>query len=145
MPGACHMNSRLIFIPMLGQVALTFIMMLFMAYKRFSAGFAGRLARGAYKVGESPDVPSDVRLPGRNFVNLFEMPVLFYVLCLALYMTRNVSETLLALAWIYVALRVVHSLIHVTYNKIMHRFFVYALSSFLLLTMWIMFAIELYR
>ncbi len=139
------MKPELIFVPLMVLVALTFIMMLFMAYKRFSAGFAGRLARGAYKVGESPDVPSDVRLPGRNFVNLFEMPVLFYVLCLALYMTHNVSETPLVLAWIYVALRIVHSLIHVTYNKIMHRFFVYALSSFLLLGMWVMFAIELYR
>ncbi len=139
------MKPELIFVPLMVLVALTFIMMLFMAYKRFSAGFAGRLARGAYKVGESPDVPSDVRLPGRNFVNLFEMPVLFYVLCLALYMTHNVSETPLVLAWIYVALRIVHSLIHVTYNKIMHRFFVYALSSFLLLGMWIVFAVALYR
>lgn len=139
------MKPEAIFSPMMGLVAWTFVIMLLMAYKRWSAGFAGRLKRGEYKVGESPDVPSDVRLPGRNFVNLFEMPVLFYVLCLALYMTHNVSETLLALAWIYVALRVVHSLIHVTYNKIMHRFFVYALSSFLLLAMWIIFAIELYR
>ena len=39
------MNSRLIFIPMLGQVALTFIMMLFMAYKRFSAGLDRKSTR----------------------------------------------------------------------------------------------------
>jgi len=139
------MQPESIFSPMLALVAWTFVIMLLMAYKRWSAGFAGRLKRGEFKVGESQDVPNDVRLPGRNFVNLFEMPVLFYVLCLALYMTHNVSKTLLVLAWVYVALRIVHSLIHVTYNKIMHRFFVYALSSFLLLAMWIMFAIELYR
>ncbi len=139
------MKPVLIFAPLMALVAWSFAIMLFMAYKRWSAGFAGRLKRGEYKVGESAEVPADVRLPGRNFRNLFEMPVLFYVLCLALYMTHNVSEAPLVLAWIYVALRIVHSLIHVTYNKIMHRFFVYALSSFLLLAMWIMFAIELYR
>jgi len=139
------MHPETIFGPVIGLALWTFAIMLFMAYKRFSAGFAGRLKPGAFKVGESADVPSDVRLAGRNFVNLFEMPVLFYVLCLALYMTHNVSETLLILAWIYVALRVLHSLIHVTYNKVMHRFFVYALSSFLLFGMWIMFAVELYH
>ncbi|MGH8402087.1 MAG: MAPEG family protein, partial [Gammaproteobacteria bacterium] len=61
------------------------------------------------------------------------------------YMTHTVSETLSVLAWIYVALRIVHSLIHVTYNKIIHRFSVYATSSFLLLAMWIIFAVKLYR
>ncbi len=76
-----------------------------------------------------------MRLPGRNFVNLFEMPVLFYVLCLASYVMHNVSEALLVLAWIYVVFRIVHSLIHVTYNKIIHRFSIYATSRFLLLAM----------
>ncbi|MGH8414880.1 MAG: MAPEG family protein [Gammaproteobacteria bacterium] len=139
------MKPESIFLPMMGLVTWTFVIMLLMSYKRWSAGFAGRIKRGEYKVGESTEVPADVRLPGRNFINLFEMPVLFYVLCLAAYMTHTVSETLLVLAWIYLALRIVHSLIHVTYNKIMHRFPVYAASFFVLLAMWIMFAVELYR
>ncbi|MGH8401925.1 MAG: MAPEG family protein [Gammaproteobacteria bacterium] len=139
------MKSEWIFVPMMALVAWTFIIMLLMAYKRWTAGFAGRIKRGEYKVGESTEAPTDVRLPGRNFVNLFEMPVLFYVLCLAAYMTHTVSGTLLVLAWIYLALRIVHSLVHVTYNKIIHRFSVYASSSFLLLAMWIIFAVKLYR
>ncbi len=139
------MKSEWIFVPMMALVAWTFLIMLLMAYKRWTAGFAGRIKRGEYKVGESTEVPTDVRLPGRNFVNLFEMPVLFYVLCLAAYMTHTVSGTLLVLAWIYLALRIVHSLVHVTYNKIIHRFSVYASSSFLLLAMWIIFAVKLYR
>jgi hypothetical protein len=138
------MTQKLIFFPMLVLVALTFAIMLLMAYRRWSAGFAGRLKRGEFKVGESADVPVDVRLPGRNFINLFEMPVLFYVLCLALYVTHSVTHALLVLAWIYVALRIVHSLIHVSYNKIMHRFSIYAISSSVLFAMWIIFAIRLF-
>ncbi|MGA9854091.1 MAG: MAPEG family protein [Gammaproteobacteria bacterium] len=139
------MRSESIFIPMMALVAWTFIIMLYMAYKRWSAGFAGRLKRGEFKVGESTDVPVDVRLAGRNFTNLFEMPLLLYVLSLALYVTHNVTQAILVLVWIFVALRVVHSLIHVTYNKIMHRFPIYAASSIVLLAMWVMFALDLYR
>lgn len=127
---------------MLALVFWTFVIMLFMAYKRISSGFTGRLKPGAFKVGESPEVPMDVRLANRNFVNLFEMPVLFYALCIALYVTRDVTEASLALAWIYVVLRVGHSLIHVTYNKIMHRFAFYAVSNLILLAMWILFAVN---
>ena len=139
------MQTESIFMPMVALVTWTFIIMLYMAYKRWSAGFAGRLKRGEFKVGESTDVPVDVRLAGRNFSNLFEMPVLFYVLCLAVYMAHNVTESLVAMAWMYVALRVMHSLIHGTYNKILHRFSVYALSNFLLLAMWVMFALDVNR
>jgi hypothetical protein len=139
------MKPEAIFLPMMALVAWTFIIMLYLAYKRWGAGFAGRLKRGEYKVGESVDAPVDVRLAGRNFSNLFEMPVLFYVLCLTLYVTHNVTQALMVLAWIYVALRIVHTLIHVTYNKIIHRFSVYAISCFLLLAMWIMFALHVHR
>ncbi len=139
------MNPKTIFEPMMALVAWTFIIMLYMAYKRWGAGFAGRLKPGEFKVGESADVPFDVRLAGRNFSNLFEVPVLFYVLCLCLFVTRTVSMDFLVMAWVYVALRVVHSLIHVTYNRIFHRFSVYAVSCFLLLATWIMFAMTLYQ
>lgn len=60
-------------------------------------------------------------------------------------MTRDVTGSLVAMAWIYVAMRVLHSLIHVTYNKILHRFSIFALSNLLLLAMWIMFALDEYR
>lgn len=138
------MKPESIFSPMMALAAWTFVIMLYMAYKRWSAGFAGRLKPGEYKLGESVDVPRDVRLAGRNFSNLFEVPVLFYVLCLASYVTHGASQCILVLAWIFVALRIVHSLIHVTYNRIIHRFSVYALSSFVLLAMWVVFAVQLH-
>jgi hypothetical protein len=71
-----------------------------------------------------------------NFRNLFEVPVLFYALCIVLVLTGGSTPRYLAAAWVYVALRALHSLIHVTYNRVMHRFTVYVASTLLLFGMW---------
>jgi hypothetical protein len=78
-----------------------------------------------------------------NFRNLFEVPVLFYVLCVALYVTHRESLMLLDLCWVYVVLRAVHSVIHCTYNNVMHRFLVYVASTVLLFGLWAWFGIQL--
>jgi hypothetical protein len=75
-----------------------------------------------------------------NFRNLFEVPVLFYVLCVALVLNGGSTPGFVRAAWAYVALRTVHSLIHVTYNRVTHRFLVYVASTLLLLGMWAAFA-----
>lgn len=71
-----------------------------------------------------------------NFRNLFEVPVLFYVLCIALVVNGGSTPGFVTAAWAYVALRSLHSLIHVTYNRVMHRFLVYVASTLLLFAMW---------
>lgn len=71
-----------------------------------------------------------------NFRNLFEVPVLFYLLCVALVLNGGSTPGFVSAAWAYVALRLVHSLIHVTYNRVVHRFLVYVASTLLLFGMW---------
>lgn len=71
-----------------------------------------------------------------NFRNLFEVPVLFYVLCIAIAVNGASTSGFVAAAWAYVGLRALHSLIHVSYNRVMHRFLVYAASTVLLFGMW---------
>lgn len=71
-----------------------------------------------------------------NFRNLFEVPVLFYVLCIALVLNGGSTPGFVTAAWAYVVLRSLHSLIHVTYNRVMHRFLVYVASTLLLFAMW---------
>jgi hypothetical protein len=71
-----------------------------------------------------------------NFRNLFEVPVLFYLLCVALVQNGGSTPGFVAAAWGYVALRALHSLIHVTYNRVVHRFLVYVASTLLLFGMW---------
>ena len=78
-----------------------------------------------------------------NFRNLFEVPVLFYVLCAALALTGGSTPGFVAGAWAYVALRALHSLIHVNYNRVVHRFLVYVASTLLLFGMWILFVVRI--
>lgn len=78
-----------------------------------------------------------------NFQNLFEVPVLFYVLCALLLATHSVSTFLVVGAWVFVILRGLHSLVHCTYNQVMHRFILYLLSTLVLFAMWGVFAIRL--
>ena len=72
-----------------------------------------------------------------NFQNQFEMPVLFYT-AIILAITLLLQDVLLsALAWTYVSLRVLHSAVHVSYNNVMHRFYLFACSAFVLLLLWV--------
>jgi hypothetical protein len=64
-----------------------------------------------------------------NFSNLFEVPVLFYALVLATIASGIADPALLVLAWAFVGLRALHSAIQCSYNRVMHRFTVYALGT----------------
>lgn len=78
-----------------------------------------------------------------NFNNLLQMPVLFYVLCLAVQVTAPAADGFLYAAWLYVALRAAHSLIQVTYNRVLHRFYVWTAGNVLLFGLWVWFAVGL--
>jgi hypothetical protein len=75
-----------------------------------------------------------------HFMNLFELPVLFYVLCLALYGTEQVDGVYLGLAWAFVVLRVLHSAIQLFYNRVMDRFLAYFAGGLVLLVAILRFA-----
>ncbi|WP_146909625.1 MAPEG family protein [Arenimonas daejeonensis] len=68
-----------------------------------------------------------------NFINLFEVPVLFYVLVLGTMQVGLADDGFIGLAWAFVGLRVLHSLIQCSYNRVMHRFAVYSLATGVLL------------
>ena len=74
-------------------------------------------------------------MPNRAFMNLVEVPPLFYVLCVVFFVTGKVGAVALGLAWLYVALRVAHSLIFLGYNHVVHRFAVFAISNFVVVAM----------
>jgi hypothetical protein len=78
-----------------------------------------------------------------HFRNLFEVPVLFYVLCGYLAITRFTSLVLLACAWGFVALRMLHTYIHLTSNTVIRRFQAFVASSIVLYVMWGIFLVKL--
>ncbi|MFL5298234.1 MAG: MAPEG family protein [Phenylobacterium sp.] len=136
------LNQASIFAPMGALAFLTMGVLLLVPFRRFRAAFAGQVQRDDFKYGESSRVPGEVSIPNRNMMNLLEMPVLFYVGGLMYFVAGRVDQTVLAVAWTYVALRAVHSLIHLTYNNVFHRLIAYALSNFVLLAFWGLFFLK---
>ena len=132
-----------IFYPVAALVALTFAVALLIPYARFRAAFRGQVKAKDFRYGESANVPGVVSLPNRNLMNLLELPILFYVVCIALYVTRTADDAAIVLAWLYVALRGAHSVVHLSYNNVFHRLAVYAASNVVLLVLWVRFLVAL--
>ncbi len=130
------MTNPTIFLPALAMVALTFVVLGVMFSRRVAQMKRDRIH--PQKVSTSTQASAlytDVA-PADNFRNLFETPVLFYLALLVAALTAQVTPLVLGLAWTYVAARVVHSAIHCSYNKVMHRFRAFALSMLVLLVLW---------
>ena|SRR5665213_1794852 len=139
------MQQSLIFAPMGVLGFLTFAVLGLIPIRRFAASRAGQVKAQDFEFGESAQVPGHVAIPNRNYMNLLELPSLFYAGCLMFYVTGKVDAVVLTVAWTYVALRIVHSAIHLTYNNVMHRLIPFATSNFVLLAFWILFFVKLGR
>jgi len=122
--------------PAFALVALTLAVVLRLARQRFAAARAGRVDPRYYKVFKGEGEPEDVAATARNLNNLYEMPTLFYAGIAIAFAAGRGGTLLLALAWAYVALRYLHSAIHLTSNKVIWRFRVFAASLFVLLAFW---------
>ena len=133
-------EQQQIFGPMIAQAALTFAVLLMLPVARFRAVKAGKATPADFRVGESARVPPEAAVFNRNYANLFESPVLFFVVCLALHVTGGVDRTALTLAWAFVGFRVLHSAVHLTYNNVMHRLALFVLSVSALAALWVWFA-----
>jgi hypothetical protein len=130
-------DPRQILFPMAALAVLTFLVLLLIPYARFKAAFNRQVTVKDFRYGESANVPGKVSIPNRNLINLLEVPVLFYVACLTLFVTRSADHNFVYLAWAYVALRALHSLVHLTYNNVIHRLSVYAASNIVLVIIWV--------
>lgn len=124
-------------------MALTFAVAVRMYFARVGAARAGRVKVRDFRLGESAAVPPEVALPNRNFMNLLEVPVLFYVACIILYVLNAADALALVLAWLYVALRAAHSLVHLTTNNVIHRLAAFAASNVVLLGLWVLLVVRL--
>jgi hypothetical protein len=136
------MNNPAILYPVFALALWTSLVLLLIPIARIRAARRREIVANDFKYGESPSVPPHVSIPNRNYMNLLELPVLFYVVCLLIYVTGVTSATMVSAAWAYVALRVVHSAIHLTYNHVIHRLGAFALSNGVLVVLWMLAAVQ---
>jgi len=136
------MNHVVILQPVFALAMLTGLVLLLIPLVRIRAVQLRQIGLNDFKLGESAKVPQQVSIPNRNYMNLLELPLLFYVVCLLIYVTGSTTATMVQVAWTYVALRVVHSAIHLSYNHVFHRFMAFALSNVVLLLLWMLAAAQ---
>lgn len=132
--------------PVATLMLLTFLVWLLMLGRRLRYLAANRIHPQRVATLEQVNslLPEPVNRPSNNLKNLFELPVLFYVACLALLALQQVDATYLALAWSFVALRAVHSAIQCSVNIVRLRFVAYLLSSMVLWLMIGRFALQVF-
>ena len=131
------MQSLALIYPMAAMVLLTFIVMYTMLVMRVKAVRTRKISPRYFKLYRDADIPDKVLAISHNFTNLFELPILFYIVCIVAIMLEQSMDYFVVHAWIFVVLRYTHTLIHTTYNHILHRLYAFALSGFVLLSMWV--------
>ncbi|BCG89012.1 MULTISPECIES: MAPEG family protein [unclassified Mesorhizobium] len=135
------MNQTAIFWPVLAHVLLIYIVYGVLGRRRYGAVKSGEAKVGQYKV-RSTEPASSVTVAA-NLSNQFELPVLFYVLCLTLHVTNGVNYLTLALMWIFVASRCFHAWVHLTSNNLLLRSRSFSFGAVIILLGWIWFALHL--
>jgi len=138
------MQKSVILFPIFTLALWTFLVLLQIAIVRFRSVLRQEISADDFKYGESSAVPTYVSIPNRNYMNLLELPISFYVVCLLIYVTGITSLMMVTVAWSYVGLRIVHSLIHLSYNHIGHRLIAFIASNFVLIVLWILAAVEVF-
>ena len=122
---------------MAAMVLLTFIVGTVAIKRRFASVKSGNIDAKYFKLMAGEQVPDDVAKSTRNFNNLFEVPLLFYIAATLHVVLALNSITGLIFAWLFVSFRFWHSYIHLTYNKLVHRMTIYWLGLLCVLVMWI--------
>ncbi|MFZ5756518.1 MAG: MAPEG family protein [Pseudomonadota bacterium] len=130
-------DQTAIFQPFVALMLLTLAVWTFMYIRRLGYMFRHNIdpQRATTPDKLTAALSEQVQYPAYNLRNLSELPILFYALCLALFALNRVDMLYLELAWAFVALRGLHSIVHCTFNRVKVRFAFYLLSSLVLWTM----------
>ena len=129
--------------PAFAMVAITFVVWWRMFFTRVAQMKRERIHPQAVATSAQATAKLTDSRAADNFRNLFELPVLFYAALLVAAVTGQVGPVSLALAWIFVVLRIAHSAIQCSYNKVMHRFYAYVAGGMVLFALWAWLGLQL--
>ncbi len=123
--------------PVLALIIWTLVMMLVMYKRRIPAMNA--ITKRTQDFIENPklgeQIPAKARWAADNYNHLHESPTIFYALMFVIFLMGYTTSLALICAWIYVAIRVVHSIVQITSNAVMVRFSLFMLSAIMLIIM----------
>jgi hypothetical protein len=136
------MSVQMVLLPVFVLVGLTFFMLLWMVSARARA-LRGRETRIKDIALGQPNWPERVTQIGNCYSNLFEVPLLFYVLIALALPLRRADLFIVLMSWVFVVTRFAHAGIFVTSNNVQQRGLVWLAGVLVLLAMWIYFALKL--
>jgi hypothetical protein len=133
------MTDAAVLMPVFVQVALTFVLLIWMGSRRIRTLRERALRVSDIALGER-NWPTPVLQVQNSFHNQFELPLLFYVLIGLALATHHVAAPLVVLSWLFVIARLVHAFIHTSSNRVPARFWAYVFGMTILIAMWLWFA-----
>jgi hypothetical protein len=136
------MSLPAVLAPLFVQVALTFMLLVWLAYQRVTLIGSGAVKRKDIALRE-PNWPPRTLQIQNSVSNQLEVPVLFYVLTILAIVTRHADLLFVVLAWVFVLLRLVHASIHVTNNDIRRRGLTFIAATTVLMVMWAIFMLRI--
>jgi len=128
--------EQAILVPALALITWTLVIWFWMYAQRLPAMQKAQIdPQDAAHPGSLTMLPAKVRQAADNYNHLHEQPTVFYALVFYCALAGTGDGTNVTLAWAYVGLRVLHSLIQISVNKVALRFSVFALSSLVLVAL----------
>ena len=128
------MQAHIIFWPVLMQILLILLMYMLLGYRKAKAVKTGNVNLKATALDNKAWPPEVVKV-SNNIDNQFEIPMVFFVLCLLFFGIGQVDLLVLSLAWAYVISRYAHAYVHIGSNYVPLRMRIFAFGCLVLLTM----------
>lgn len=130
-------SQSLILLPVFAQVVLTMAVLIVLGLRR--SAFLRHTGKGIQELAlaEDKDWDASCTRARKNFQSQFELPVLFYVVCVLAFALRQVDVLFLALAGVFVASRIGHTIIHLTSNIVARRATYWFIGLFAVVGMWV--------
>jgi len=137
------MDNILIIYPILPIVFLNFIVVFHM---RYTIGKAIKKRDVEYRFFRAYEgsAPEYLLISRHHYKNFFEIPILFYLLCIVLYSINDVSTIDLWIAWLFVIFKFGHSYIRMTSNYVPYRAYSFYGCVIFLLCGWINLTIKIF-
>ncbi len=136
------MNQNIIFYPVIGMVFLSFFIGIVMLVARIKAVKQG-MNPAFFALNKGAKQPDYLIKASQHYENLFELPVLFYIVTILTYITKTADYFYLYLAVLFVIIRYFHAFIHISYNNLTHRRNSFLIGTVALFSMWVKFSYEI--
>ncbi len=137
------MHQSTIIYPLIGMIFLTFIVGVKMLASRIRAVKKEGMNPVFFALNRGAKQPDYLVKVSQHYENLFELPLLFYVVTLLIFITNKTDEIYVSLAVLFVIVRYIHAVIHITYNNLIHRRNAFLTGTVVLFIMWLRFSFQL--